>query len=87
MDATTKQQYDEYLTNVRISNSALETVSLKGKHKKRQEERQNLILKMYDLGQEIKFIATVIEMSEKEVIQILRKMVKIFNTNIFLPGK
>jgi len=77
MDATTKQQYDEYLTNVKVSNSALETASLKGKHEGRQEgrqeERQNLILKMYDLGQEINFIAKVLEMSEKEVIQILRK--------------
>ena len=75
MDATTKQQYDEYLTNVRISNSALETASLKGKHEGkqegRQEERENLIIKMFDLGQEIKLISKITEMSENEIIQIL----------------
>ena len=81
MDATTKQQYDEYLTNVRISNSALETASLKGKHEGRkegrkegrQEERENLIIKMFDLGQKIKLISKITEMSESEIIHILKE--------------
>ena len=85
MNAITKQQYDEYLTNVRISNSALKTASLKGKHEGRKEgrqerkqegrkeERENLIIKMFDLGQEIKLISKITEMSESEIIHILKE--------------
>ncbi len=73
MNAMTKQQYDEYLTNVRISNSALETASIKGKHEGRKEERENLIIKMFDLGQEIKLISKITEMSESEIIHILKE--------------
>nr|MBS0037480.1 Rpn family recombination-promoting nuclease/putative transposase [Saprospiraceae bacterium] len=73
MDTTTKQQYDEYLTSVRVSKSMLETAEYKGRQEGRQEEKQLMVLKLFELGQKVSIIAKVVEMEEEEVLKILRE--------------
>ena len=76
MDIATKQKYDDYLTSVRVTKSMIETAKLRGREEGREEgfdeKNTKIILKMHDLGQEVSFIAEVVEMKEDEVIQILK---------------
>ena len=88
MDIATKQKYDDYLTSVRVTKSMIETAKLRGRIEGREEgyeegreegrevgldeKNTKIILKMYDLGQEVSFIAEVVEMKEDEVLQILK---------------
>ncbi|TVR83053.1 MAG: Rpn family recombination-promoting nuclease/putative transposase [Saprospirales bacterium] len=73
MDTTSKQEYDDYMTRVQVSRSVLETAKYKGREEGRIEENTKIILKMHDLGQEIAFIAEVVEISEEEVLKILEE--------------
>jgi len=73
MDTATKQKYDDYLTSVRVTKSMIETAKLKGRIEGCDEKNTKIILKMYDLGQEVSFIAEVVEMKEDKVIQILKE--------------
>ena len=77
MDPATKQQYDDYLTNVRVSKSMLETAKYKGRQEGHQEKNTKIVLKMFDLGHKASLIAEVVELEEDKVIEILREYKRI----------
>lgn len=76
MEATTQKKYDDYMTSVKLTQSMLDTATLKGRDEGRdegcQKVKEAIILKLHDLGQNPSAIAEVVEMEEDEVIEFLR---------------
>jgi poly(A) polymerase Pap1 len=69
MDTATKKQYDHYLKNVRVSESMLDTAKFEGKI----EGKIEIILKSFDAGLDIDLITLITNMSQSEVINVLRE--------------
>ncbi len=68
MDTTARQQYDQYLKDVKISKSMIDTAKLEGKL----EGKIEIILSSYDDGLDITRIARITKLSEAEVVRILK---------------
>jgi len=72
MDTANKQQYDQYLKEIRISKDMLETAKSKGKIEGKIEEKTEMILALYEDKIPISQIAKYVRLSEIEVIRILK---------------
>lgn len=73
MDAGTKQKYDQYIKEVRVSKDILDTAREKGKFEGRLEGKIEMILGAYDIGIDITQISQAAEMSVDEIKKILKE--------------
>ncbi|HMY83269.1 MAG TPA: hypothetical protein PLC76_04075 [Saprospiraceae bacterium] len=73
MDKVSKQQYDQYLKNMRISQDALDTALEKGLIKGRLQEKIDIVLNCLSNGIDIHLIANITNLSEEEVEKIIRE--------------
>jgi predicted transposase/invertase (TIGR01784 family) len=73
MDTASKQKYDHYLKEVRISQDMLETAKSKGKIEGKIEGKIDMILVLFDDKISITQIAKYASLSEDEIGHILKQ--------------
>lgn len=73
MDTASKQQYDQYLKDVRISKDMIDTAVDRGKV----EGKIEVVLKSYENDLHISLISNITQLSEDQVINILKDHGKI----------
>lgn len=81
MDTTSKEKYDQYLKDFRISSDMLETARLsgkvegnaEGKVEGKVEGKIEVIINGYNKGLHVSLISNIVSMTENEVLRILRE--------------
>ena len=76
MDTTTQNEYIDYLKNVRLSEKILDDVKeehfYRGQQIGIQKNQIEVVLKSYDNGISIALISNITNLSEEQVMEILR---------------
>ena len=77
MNTAEKQEYDNFIKSVRISRSAIESARFEGREEGLELTKVRAVLKGHENNLPISLISNIIDISEEEVIKILKDHGKI----------
>jgi predicted transposase/invertase (TIGR01784 family) len=73
MDTATKQQYDQYLKEIRISQDMIESAVDRGKLEGKIEGKVEVVIKGFDNDLSIGLLTNITQLTEEEVVKILKE--------------